>query len=398
MRRHSRYVLGLTTVAFSGLAISCEVSHAASEAAGGSPPPGQVWLTAAQVAEAQIEVATVGEQVVEDTILMNGTVTLDDLRSGHVFSPVTGRVTKIVATLGQSVKKGDPLATIESPDIGNAVSAVQSAQADRIASQHNFERQKALYAQHAASAANVEASEDADRKAKAELERARQQQSLLRLGNVDVVSQTYTLYAPIDGEVLLRNITPGLEVQGQYSGGASNNCLPGLTTDAACGELFTIGALDKVWVVGDLYEIDLERVHLGTRAKVTTVASSGEAFTGTVDWISGSLDPSTRTAKVRATFDNPDRALRPMMYSTVQLSVDEKKALAIPRSAVVRLGEYNVVFVQVGEARGQLRFERLPVDVEGWGESNSAYVAVKHGLEAGQNVVVKGAPLLSQRL
>src|ERR1700734_3948402 len=123
MRRHSRYVLGLTMVAFSGLAISCEVSQAASEGNGASPPPGQVWLAGAQGADGQIEVATVREQVVEDTILMNGTVTLDDLRTAHVFSPVTGRITKIVAKLGQTVKKGDTLANIESPDIGNAASA-----------------------------------------------------------------------------------------------------------------------------------------------------------------------------------------------------------------------------------------------------------------------------------
>jgi cobalt-zinc-cadmium efflux system membrane fusion protein len=396
MRRLSRYVPGLTAVVLGGFEISCQVSQAASEAAGASPPPGQVWLTAAQVADAQIEVATVGKQVVESTIVMGGTVTLDELRSGHVFSPVTGRVTRIVATLGQAVKRGDPLATIESPDIGSAVSALQTAQADLIASEHNLRRQSELYAQSATSAANVEASEDAERKAKAELERTRQKQFLLHLANVDVGSQTYTLYAPLDGEVLLRNITPGLEVQGQYSGGAGNDCLPGLTTNATCGELFTIGALDKVWVVGDLYEIDLGRVHVGTRAKVAMVADPGRTFTGTVDWVSGSMDPTTRTAKVRITVDNPNRELRPMMYSTVELSVDERKALAIPRSAVVRLGEYDVVFVEVGEARGQLRFERLPVDVV---EGDSAlYVTVKHGVDAGQNIVVAGAPSLSQRL
>ena len=90
--------------------------------------------------------------------------------------------------------------------------------------------------------------------------------------------------------MLLRNINPGIEVQGQYSGGAGNNCLPGLTSNAACGELFTIGELDKVWVLGDIYEIDLARVHVGAHASVTTVAYPGTVFAGTVDWVSGSLD------------------------------------------------------------------------------------------------------------
>jgi membrane fusion protein, heavy metal efflux system len=387
----------LPLIALAALEVGCHASQAAPEAAAAGAPSDQVWLTPAQVAEAKIQVAPIGNQVVDDTLLTSGTITLDDLRSGHVFSPVTGRVTKIVAQLGQHVKKGDPLATIESPDIGNAVSDVHKGEADLIAAEHDLARKKALYAQKAAAAADVEASEDAERNAKAELERARQKQFLLRVGNVDAVTQTYTLPSPIDGEVLLRNINPGVEVQGQYSGGAGNNCIPGLTTNAVCGELFTIGELDKVWMLGDIYEIDMGRVHVGAPAKVTTLAYPGRVFNGTVDWVSGAMDSNTRTAKVRCTFDNPDGQLRPMMYATVQISVDQRQALAIPRSAVVRMGEYKVVFVQVGEANGQVGFERLPVAID---ESMATpYVAVKHGVELGQRIVVNGAAVLSsQRL
>ncbi|MGD0678376.1 MAG: efflux RND transporter periplasmic adaptor subunit [Polyangiaceae bacterium] len=390
----TKHLSNLLLVVAAASAVSCHPSQAAQAAS--ESAAGELWLTPAQVAEAKIEVAAAGEQVVDDTILTSGTITLDDLRSGHVFSPVTGRVTRIFAQLGQRVKKGDPLATIESPDIGNAVSDVHKGEADLIAAEHDLRRKKALYAQKAASAADVEASEDADRNAKAEVERARQKEFLLRVGNVDTVTQTYTLPAPIDGEVLLRNINPGVEVQGQYSGGAGNNCLPGLTTNAVCGELFTIGELDKVWALGDVYEIDLGRVHVGAPAKVTTVAYPGQVFTGVVDWVSGSLDANTRTAKVRCTFDNPDGKLRPMMYASVQISVDARKALAIPRSAVVRLGDYKVVFAEVGQADGRVHFERLPIAVD---ESTlTPYVAVKHGVEAGQRIVVSGASNLSQRL
>jgi cobalt-zinc-cadmium efflux system membrane fusion protein len=383
-------------VALAAFVASCQTSQAAPEAAGSFVPPGQVWLSRAQVAEAKIEVAPAAEEAVDDTVLTSGTITLDDLRSGHVFSPVTGRVVSIVAQLGQHVKKGDPLAVIESPDIGSTVSDVHKAQAVLIAAEHDLRRKKDLFAQKAASAADVEASEDSERNAKAELERARQKQFLLRVGNVDSVSQTYALASPIEGEVLLRNVNPGVEVQGQYSGGAGNNCLPGIATNTACGELFTIGELDQVWVLGDLYEIDLARVHVGATAKVTTVAYPGLEFAGKVDWISGSLDPATRTAKVRCTFDNPEAKLRPMMYSAVQISVDQKKALAIPRSALVRLGEYKVVFVQVGDADGKIRFERLPVDVDD--SQTGPWVPVLHGVEVGQKVVVNGGAALSQRL
>ncbi len=370
-------------VALAAMAVSCHKSEAAPEPGGPQPPPGQVWLTPQQVKDAKIEVQPIAEQDVDDTILTSGRVTLEDLRSAHIYTPVTGRVVKIVAGLGTRVKKGDPLAVIESPDIGNAVSDVHKAEADLIAAEHDFKRKKELFEQKAGSAADQEASEDNWRKATAEVERARQKAYLLRAGNVDNVTQTYTLPSPIDGEVLTMNINPGMEVQGQYSGGATQ-------------ELFTIGEIDKVWVIGDLYEMDLARVAIGAPAGVRTVAYPDKVFKGQVDWVSGMLDPNTRTAKVRTTFDNPDRLLRPEMYVTIQISVEQKKALAIPRNALLRLGEYKVVFVQVGDDNGFLKFERLPVDVDE-GES-SQWLEVKHGLELGQRVVVSGAILLSQKL
>jgi membrane fusion protein, heavy metal efflux system len=373
----------LPLVALAALTLSCRQSKAASGAAGPQAPPGEVWLTPAEVDGAKIEVQTAAEQDVDDTILSSGTVSLEDQLTGHVFSPVTGRVMKITAALGAHVKKGDSLAVIESPDIGSAVSDVHKAEAVLIAAEHDLKRKKDLYEQKAASASDVETAEDAYRTAKAEIQRARQKQFLLHVGNVDAVTQTYTLTSPVDGEVLVRNINPGAEVQGQYSGGATQ-------------ELFTIGELDKVWVLGDVYEIDLARVHVDTSAVVTVLAYPDKVFQGKVDWVSGSLDPNTRTAKIRCTFDNPDKLLRPSMYATLRVSVDKKKALAIPRGALLRLGEYKVVFLQIGESDGHVRFERAPVDVDE--REGSPWLEVKHGLEAGQKVVTSGAAALSQKL
>jgi len=396
MTPFKRHASALPVTAFMTVSLSCHAPQTASGAASGSPSQEDVWLTPAQVASAKVEVAPLAVQIVDDTLVTSGTVALDDLRSGHVFSPVTGRVVKIMAKLGQHVKKGDALAMIESPDIGNAVSDVHKAQADLIAAEHDLRRKQELLARKAVAAADVEASEDAERNAKAELERARQKEYLLRVGNADTVSQTYTLPAPIDGEVLLRNINPGVEVQGQYSGGAGNNCIAGITTNAVCGELFTIGEVDEVWVIGDVYEIDLERVHVGAPARVTTLAYPDLVFNGTVDWVSGSMDSNTRTARIRCTFDNPGGKLRPMMYSTMEIAIDPKKAPAIPRTAIARLGEYRVVFVQAPGAGDRVHFERLPVQVD---ESPlTPYVTVRHGVDVGQNVVLNPASLLSRRL
>src|SRR5438105_1787679 len=106
---------------------ACHSAQAANKEDGRT---GQVVLTRAEMDADKITVVAAGEATVESTLLTNGTVTLDDLRCGHVFSPVTGRVTKIVAQLGQRVKQGDALAVIESPDIGSALSDVHKAEAD----------------------------------------------------------------------------------------------------------------------------------------------------------------------------------------------------------------------------------------------------------------------------
>ena len=375
--------LFLLSLALGVAQVACHRSAAAPETSAAQPPPNEVWLTPAQVKEAQIRIAPIGNEPVDDTILTSGTVSLEDLRTGHVFSPVTGRVVSITAQLGQRVKKGDPLAVIESPDIGATMADVHKAQADMIAAEHDLKRKKDLFEQKAGSAADLEAAEDTYRKAKAELERAQEKQTLLRVGNADAVSQTFSLISPVEGEVLMRNINPGIEVTGQYSGGATQ-------------ELFTIGQLDRVWVIGDLYEMDFARVHVGAPAAVTVVAYPGKVFKGTVDWVSGSLDPNTRTARVRCTFENADKLLRPMMYATVQISVDQKSAIAIPRESLLRLGDYKVVFTEVGEGDGLVKFRRVPVDVDE-GES-SPWLEVKHGLVAGDKIVVAGAILLAANL
>ena len=376
----------LSLAALAATAVVAPACHKTQAATGPGPevPAGQVWLTPTQVKDAKIEVAPIEEKDVDDTILTSGTVKLDELRTGHVLSPVTGRVVKIMAGLGAHVKKGESLAVIESPDIGNAESDLHKAEADSIAAEHDYRRKKTLVEQNAGSRADLEIALDVRNRAQAELERARQKVALLHAGNADMVSQTYTLTAPIEGEVLNRQISPGIEVVGQYSGGGASQ------------ELFTIGELGRVWVIGDVYEMDLARVHVGTPAQVTVVAYPSQVFKGSVDWVAGSLDANTRTASVRCTFDNAEGYLRPFMYATVKISVDQKRALAIPRDALLRLGDQKAVFVKLGEADGRVRFERVGVEVDE-GES-SPWLEVKKGLQPHQNIVVSGAILLSQML
>ncbi|HEY2516101.1 MAG TPA: efflux RND transporter periplasmic adaptor subunit, partial [Polyangiaceae bacterium] len=224
--------------------------------------------------------------------------------------------------------------------------------------------------------------EDAFRQAKAEKERAEQKAHLLNTGSVDTVSQGFGLSTPIEGEVIARNLNPGIEVQGQYTNG---NAV----------ELFTIGELDKVWIMADVYESDLARVAVGAKVNVKVLAYPDKTFEGTVDWVAGALDPQTRTAHVRCTFANPDRLLKPEMYASVRIVASQAKtALSVPRSAVVKLGETSVVYAQAGSSPdGRVKFERLPVAVDDTIEG--AFVPVEHGLDVGAQIVTRGAQALA---
>jgi len=343
-------------------------------------PPGEVWLTPQQVKDGQIAVEAVQDRPVGGIIRAAGRVTFDDLRVAHVFSPVTGRITKILAQPGERVKKEQALCVLQSPDLGSAVSDLAKAQATLLTAEKDWRRQRELYEVHAASQRDYENAETAYRNAKAEMERAQRKARLLRSAGGDQVTQEFVLRAPIDGQVIMRGANPGLEIQGQYSGGAAV-------------ELFTIGELDQVWVLADVFEMDLPRVKLGAEVTVNVLAYPNDSFTGHVEWISAALDPISRTAKVRCSIKNSDSKLRPEMFGTATIAVEPDSKLAIKRSAVLLMGEQPVVFAQVGtSADGRLRFQRRPVAAEEI--TGGDYLPLKAGLERGDQIVVSGGVLL----
>jgi membrane fusion protein, heavy metal efflux system len=367
-------------LAFLGLSFAgCRPEEPAAAAAHPAAPPGEAWLAPEKARLAGITVAPVRLEELDQVLGASGRIVFDDQRVTHVFSPVNGRVARLVAQPGQRVRQGDPLAVFESPDLGSAASDYSKAEAALAQADREYQRQQELFAAHASAERDLEAAQASRRQAKAELERAAEKARMLG-GRAQTVSQRFVLRSPIAGEVIARAANPGVEVQGQYSGGTAV-------------ELFTVGELDRVWALADVFEVDLARVRVGSPAEVEVVAWPGRRFLGRIDWISGAVDPATRTAKVRVAIDNADRALKPEMYATVAITAPGHRALALPRTAVLRQGEQTVVFRAAGTSPGgELRFERRPVKVDD--EGSDALVAVLSGLEPGDRVVTAGGILL----
>ena len=370
------------------LAVAVAAPACQSAPAAGSalplPPQDEVWLTPRQLRDAKVEVEPIALRRVDNEIVASGRVAFDDRRVAHLASPVTGRIHRILADPGTRVKKGAPLATIESPDVGIASADLGKANADLVAAEHDLDRQQELFAAHAGSERDYETAQDNHGKATAEMERSRQKARLFGGTAGEAVTQEFTLRAPIDGEVIARNVSPGAEVQGQYGGGTAV-------------EIFTIGELDRVWVFADIFEADLARVQRGATVRLKAIAYPSEIFTGTVDWIAGALDPITRTARIRCSIPNSNRELKPEMYATVSVAVDGDSVPALPRTAVLRIADQTAVFVETGATPdGRLRFVRRIVTLNE--DLGTDYLPIVRGLAPGDRIVTSGASVLSGML
>jgi membrane fusion protein, heavy metal efflux system len=363
------------------LAVIAAASCRRSETEAQAPPPGETWLTDAQVQGAHLAIEPAGEKDLALHLTTAGRVAFDEARVAHVFSPVSGRVSQVLGGFGQSVGKGDPLAVIESPDLGSAWSDLLKARADAVAAGHELERQKNLFEHHAAAERDYEAAQDNAAKAQAEVDRAQLRLRMLHASESGGATQEYVLRSPIPGEIVNRNATPGLEVQGMLS---SANVVQ---------ELYTVGDIGDVWIWGDLYERDIGRVRRAQKAVITAVAFQGREIAGTVDFVGSALDPQTHTAKIRCSVKNAERLLKPEMYVTLSVELDRRKGLALPRAAVVRSGDRQVVFVEDGKAPdGRTRFRQKTVIL---GDADDGWVGIASGLNAGERVVVSGSILLS---
>ncbi len=315
-----------------------------------TPPDDQLWIAPERLAQGTAHVAPARTTELPQALILGGRIDFDDARVTHVFSPVSGRVTRILVRLGQQVARGTPLAEIVSPDVGSALSDEVKARADLAAAEHDGVRQKKLLAVNAAAERDYESAQDTYLRAKAEEERARQRITLLQRGRVDAVTQAYQLTSQIAGRVIARSVNPGVEIAGQFSGGTAV-------------ELFTIGSIDTVWLYADVAEADLPAVRPGAAVAARVLAWPDRVFTGQIDWVSPALDPALRTARVRCALRNPAGLLKPQMFAAVAIERPALRALAVPRAAVARIRDQSFAWVLAGRRPdGRVVFRRRKIE------------------------------------
>lgn len=350
-----------------------------------SPPgdTGVVKLPSDSPQLARIQTVTVQTALVpQQEITAPGKVEMNPNRVSKIVMPVAGRVQKVFVHLGDSVRQGQPLVTLESPEVGSAMTAYRQA-ASNIAqgkagvakAEADLSRTRDLYANRAIAQKEVLSAETILVQAKAvvdqaqaSLDEARRRLQILGL-DVGSVDQQITVPATVSGKVIDIAV-----VAGEFRNDTS-------------APIMTIADLSSVWVVADVPEAEIRFVRVGNNVVITFPAFPGETFSARVTRIDDLLDPQTRTIKVRAELGNPSGRLRPEMFAQMGQSRGVQRLSVVPRGAVLQAEGHNSVFVE--RAKGE--FREVPVTIA-WQEGDR--IALSSGVRPGDRVVSGGAMLL----
>ena len=343
----------------------------------GAPPPPRVEqqtdVSVLQVEHPeQFPVTKAGESFEAPSLTVTGVVSPDVSRNVPVISLATGRVVEIRARLGDNVQKGQVLLRVQSADIASAFSDYRKAVADEALATKQFERAQILYEKGAISLNDFQVAQDAQDKAKVDVETTLEH---LRVLGVDKEhpAGVVDIKAPVSGVITDQQVTNAAGVQGL--GGANP---------------FTISDLSRLWILCDVYENDLANVQVGENAEIRLVAYPDKVLAGRISNIGPILDPSLRTAKVRIEVANPAGLLRVGMFVGATFHGQKKQRYAVmPASAILHLHDRDWVYVPAGNKK----FRR--VEVKAGPTLPDKMQLVLSGIEPGQEVVGNALELQS---
>jgi cobalt-zinc-cadmium efflux system membrane fusion protein len=359
----------LAAIFLSSLLIAC--GHKAESANGnaGAPPAVEVQkepdASLWQVDHPeQFPLVKAEEYASASALKVTGVVNPDVNRTVPVISLASGRVVEIRARLGDTVKKGQVLLRVQSPDISAAFSEYRKAMVDEALIRTQFERAKLLYDKGAISLNDFQVAQDAEEKAKVDVETALEHLHVLGVDK-DHPSAIVSIVAPVSGVITDQQVTAASGVQSLSSTNP-----------------FTISDLSSVWIICDVYENDLLNVHLGESAEIRPNAFPDRVLQGKISNIGAVLDPSLRTAKVRVEVPNPGLLLRVGMFVTATFHGQKKEShAAVPTSAILHLHDRDWVYIPAGGNK----FRRVEVIL---GSSlPDKKQEIRSGINPGQDVV-----------
>ena len=359
-----------------------ETDSIRTSGAGGAPAADSVDLTDSQLASVKVEPA--GEYIFPIEKEAVGSIDFNQEMSVQVFTPYQGRIVGLFATIGDEVKKGQTLFTIDSPDLLQAESTLIAAAGVLQFTTRNLARLKQLYATRAVSQKDMEQAVSDQQTAEGNVRAARDSVRLFGKSEAEIddiiakrlADPILVVPSPISGRVTARNAAPGLYVQ------PGNAPAP-----------FSVADISTMWMLANVAETDSPAFKVGQEVKVRVTAFPGREFEGKISTISSTVDPSTRRVWVRSEIADPQHELRAGMFATFVIRTgDPEHATAVPLDGVVREGDGTMTVWVTADRR---HFTRRIVKI---GLQRNGYRQILEGLAPGELVATEGALFLSNAL
>ena len=317
-------------------------------------PAGTVKIAADKQQLIGVRTEIVERQPLVRSVRTTGQLTSDETKLSHVHVKINGFIDKVfVDYIGQLVKKGQPLFTLYSPDL--------------VATEEEY-----LIAKRGAKEMGASQFPDVSQGSQSLLRSTRERlklwdisdEQIKKLDETGEVTKTLTFYSPVSGFVTDRKAFPQTAV----------------TPDM---DLYLITDLSTIWVNADVYEYEVPFVRVGQTAEMQLSYYAGKIYTGRITYIYPTVDPVSRTVKVRIELPNPHFELKPQMFADVQLSINYGKQVLVPQEAVMDSGDKQYVFVVHGGGVFEPRTIQMGAKLEG-------KVVVLSGVSAGETIVTSG--------
>lgn len=340
----------------------------------------QLKLSAEAIEAAGIKTEEIAESEVVDQLIVTATIRPNQDRITHVSPRVSGRIVKVQANLGDTVKAGQTLAVLDSLEVGEAHSAYLQARTQHTVAKADFERAEKLHGDQIIAQKDHLRAHAEYEKAKASVAAASDKLRMLGVNAAPAddgrAVSTFPLTTPFAGTVIEKHGILGELAQPDK-------------------QIFTVADLSRLWIEANLFEKDLSRIKTGADAVVTVDAYPGEAFQGKLTYIAAVVDKESRTVQARVEVANPGGRLKPEMFATAAIRTSgtnggAAKALLLPQEAVVLMQGQPTVFVAEGGG-----FEPRPVEL---GDKLRGKVVIKSGIKSGEKVVTAGTYALKARL
>jgi cobalt-zinc-cadmium efflux system membrane fusion protein len=334
MRTHRQFTI--TNLA-TGLILAAGVLFfsACNESTAGNPDMGKQPYIIPDSLLKTLKIDSVRQGELINSLTMTGMVDVNQDKQVNIFPLVSGNIREIKVQLGDYINAGQTIATVRSSEMAGYTNNLIQAQTNVNATRKQLDATKDLYSSGLASNLDVTNAQVNYDQAVAQLEMVKR---ILRI-NGDDTSGRYVIKSPINGFLVQKFVTNDQVLR-------ADNGNP----------MFTVSDLKDVWVWANVYEANLDKIHLGDNVDVTTLSYPGRVFKGRVDKIMHVLDPNSKVMKVRVVIDNPDYALRPQMFATVAATnTEHKQAIYVPLSALVFDHSQYYVVVYHGAGKSEIR-------------------------------------------